>query len=54
MGSEFKFGLMEPNMKEIGRMIRQRGKVSFSILMEMFLRQIFKMKKQMVKENTRM
>jgi hypothetical protein len=38
MEKEFKHGKMEPDMKEIGKIIKLMEKENFGMLMEMFLR----------------
>lgn len=50
MDLEYKFGLMELNMKDIGKIIRLMGKESFGMLMETFLMVNGKMIRHMVTE----
>ena len=38
MEEEFKFGLMEANTKDIGRMIKQILEENYYMLMEMFMK----------------
>lgn len=43
----FKFGQMEPDMKESGEIIKQTDKESFGMLMEIFTKDNGRMIKQM-------
>jgi hypothetical protein len=51
MGKVSKYGMMELNMKVIGRMINLMVMVHFIILMEMYIRVIGKIIEQMEKES---
>ena len=49
MGKEFKFGMMEQNMKETGKMTNQMDMAHFIIQMEMYIKDIGKIIEQMEK-----
>ena len=52
MEKESKYGMMERNMMEIGKMINQMVMALFIILMEMYIKDIGRIIEQMGKEFT--
>ena len=50
MEKEYKYGMMEQNMKVNGKMINQMDMELFTMQMEMFIKEVGKMIKQMEKE----